>query len=571
MNIRLLIPFVGTILLLPECRLTPIMGDNRFYSASLHKYKVVCYLGSWANYRPGLGKFTIEDIDPHICTHLIFGFAGLGFDNRIRSLDPYLDLKENYGKGAFQRFTGLKQYNPELKTLLAIGGWNEGSVKYSRMASNSATRKIFIDSCVELLKKYDFDGLDLDWEYPANRGGKPEDKANFVALLREMKQEFNKHGLLLTAAVSAGKHTIDSAYDIPQVSQYLDLINIMCYDYHGGWETFTGHHAGLYARPDETPGNSTLNLNFSVNYWISHGAPREKIILGMGLYGRSFTLRRAENNGLFQDAPQRGPAGPYTRESGSLGYNEICEKQQREKWTVVRDPYYMAPYAFREREWVGYDDIESITLKVEYAKNMKLGGGMVWSIETDDFQGLCHGQKYPLLTAINKAFERETQPMPLPPTTRPPTTRPPTATVPMDTSTTTDKSSSSTTEKPSSSTTEKPSSSTTEKPSTSTTVMPSTSTTEMPSTSTTVKPDTFDGVNFTCRSEGLHADPVLCNVFYSCVGIGNGNFTVYKFVCPSATVFSTASKTCVFPAEGSPKCRLYILQKYAFLRPYYET
>lgn len=63
--------------------------------------------------------------------------------------------------------------------------------------------------------------------------------------------------------------------------------------------------------------------NFSINYWIEKGAPPEKIILGMGTYGRSFTLQRAEVNGFGAPAPQKGQAGPYTREGGSLGYNEV--------------------------------------------------------------------------------------------------------------------------------------------------------------------------------------------------------------------------------------------------------
>ncbi|GFY52631.1 probable chitinase 10, partial [Trichonephila inaurata madagascariensis] len=180
----------------------------------------------------------------------------------------------------------------------------------------------------------------------------------------ELKTEFQKHNLLLTAAVSAGKHTMDEAYDVPQVSQYLDFINVMCYDYHGGWESFTGHNAPLYARPDDNKENQMLNLNFSINYWISQGAPREKLVLGMGLYGRSFTLQRAEINGFNASAPQKGRAGPYTREPGSLGYNEICEMQATQKWNVVWDDYYMAPYAYQDRQWVGYDNEASIRLKV---------------------------------------------------------------------------------------------------------------------------------------------------------------------------------------------------------------
>ena len=69
-----------------------------------------------------------------------------------------------------------------------------------------------------------------------------------------------------------------------------------------------------------------FHQNYSINYWISHGAPRSKIVLGLGSYGRSFTLSRANANGLGAPAPQKGQAGPYTREGGSLGYNEVFSK-----------------------------------------------------------------------------------------------------------------------------------------------------------------------------------------------------------------------------------------------------
>ena len=94
---------------------------------------MVCYFGSWAVYRPGQGKFDVENIDPYICTHIVFGFAGLQ-GSSIVALDPYNELYENWGKGAYERFTALKKKNPQLKALLAIGGWNEGSEKYSQVS-----------------------------------------------------------------------------------------------------------------------------------------------------------------------------------------------------------------------------------------------------------------------------------------------------------------------------------------------------------------------------------------------------------------------------------------------------
>jgi chitinase len=87
------------------------------------------------------------------------------------------------------------------------------------MAQTKDSRKRFIDSVVSFLKRYDFDGFDLDWEYPANRGGAPEDKKNFALLVREFREEFDEYGYTLSAAVSAGEAVIRSAYDVPTMSR----------------------------------------------------------------------------------------------------------------------------------------------------------------------------------------------------------------------------------------------------------------------------------------------------------------------------------------------------------------
>ncbi|CAG0900587.1 unnamed protein product [Darwinula stevensoni] len=380
---------------------------------------LVCYYGSWAVYRPGDGKFDVEQIDPTLCTHLVFGFAGLSYENKIHALDPWNELVDEWGSGkdAYRRFNALKTVNPGMKTILAIGGWNEGSTKYSQMAADPAKRATFVTSCVDFLQKYGFDGLDMDWEYPANRGGTPADKvstlrpppdANFVQLLRELKAAFRPHGLLLTAAVSAGKSTIDTAYDVPAMAESLDIISVMVYDMHGAWEPFTHHNAPLYAHPlDQSGDNRYFNANYSMRYWLSLGAPREKLVMGMPTYGRGFSLDRPEENGFYAPASQAGMAGPYTREAGILGFNEICEIQKQygdfqRHWNHdVKVPYC----TFNSRQWFGYDDIESISLKAQLIVDLNLAGGMVWSVETDDFRGKCGLGNNPILNAIKRVLD----------------------------------------------------------------------------------------------------------------------------------------------------------------------
>jgi chitinase len=242
-----------------------------------------------------------------------------------------------------------------------------------------------------------------------------------------MRVEFDKHGLMMTAAVSAGQKTIDKAYDIPTMAETLDIISVMSYDYHGWWEnhSFTGHNSPMYAIPEEAdplhPGYN-FNTDWAIRYWLEKGAKKEQLLLGMGAYGRGFTLADPAKHNFYDPATNGIMAGPYTGTVGIWGYNEFCEKMyvnnEVDSWTKVRDPMVVAPYVYNNQYWLGYDDEYSIKVKSEYILEMGLAGGMVWSIDTDDFHG----------------FTRRPRPSPPPPGTRPPWSPTTTATGPRDSS-----------------------------------------------------------------------------------------------------------------------------------------
>ena len=286
----------------------------------------MCYFGSWANYHKN-DPFKIEDIDENLCTHINYGFAKLNeYTYEIQVFDPYLDDKKNtWDLRAYERFNNLRKKNPNLTTMIALGGWYEGSEKYSDMAKDPKLRENFVQSVLKFLKEHDFDGLDMDWEYPGSRLGDPAtDKEDFIALLRELKEAFEEEGYVLTAAVSPGKKTIDTAYIVPELNKLLDWINVMAYDYHGGWEDQLGHNAPLYRRPDETDELSKwFNVNYTINYWLELGAEKKKIVMGMPFYGRAWTLESTSEVKLHDDAKGMSPAGFISGEEGVLGYIEV--------------------------------------------------------------------------------------------------------------------------------------------------------------------------------------------------------------------------------------------------------
>ena len=100
-----------------------------------------------------------------------------------------------------------------------------------------------------------------------------------------------------------------------------------------------------------------------MKYFHDKGAPKEKLIMGMPMYGQSFTLASSSNNGLNAAASGAGNAGPFTRQAGMLAYNEICDLVKHDNWSVQQQPE-MGPYAFKGNQWVGYDDVEMIREKV---------------------------------------------------------------------------------------------------------------------------------------------------------------------------------------------------------------
>ena len=191
----------------------------------------------------GDGKYLVEDIDSSLCTHIMYSFVVLDPSTYLMKIhDPWLDID----LGNINKFVALKGTNPNIKLLLALGGWNDSRTsKYSTLLADSTKRAAFVTHAVSFIQQYGFDGLDLDYEYPVYDGVQT-DRAGFTALVKELRAAFDPYGWEVTAAVSASKSVIDAGYDVAEIAQDLDAIHLMSYDLHGSWESSVDHHAKLY-------------------------------------------------------------------------------------------------------------------------------------------------------------------------------------------------------------------------------------------------------------------------------------------------------------------------------------
>ncbi|KAH8037392.1 hypothetical protein HPB51_009947 [Rhipicephalus microplus] len=368
--------------------------------------KVVCYFPTWSFFRQGRGHYTPEDIDPRLCTHIIYGFTSLDSDPLHHSdAEKIADVKFHLRN----RTLALKTVNRRLKVLLSLGGWYHGVGEDDRcwaFASNATARFRFAQHATTFVAKHRFDGLNVDWA--SFSGGEREDvpdKRNFVLLLQAIREAFDAYdpAWLLTAAISGNVDVIREAYDVAKIFNQTDFTSVMAYDYFGTESPVVAHYSPLQSATDET--NPEKSIEYLLDVLISLEAPLEKLVLGVPFYARSYTLENPRLNYIGAPATGKGYPGPVTATPGVLAYYEICSAIKAGGWTTMMDKR-AGVYAYSGDQWVCFDGPRSLTRKARFALRMGLAGLIASDVSMDDFRGEC-GRKSPLLNAVHRALYPE--------------------------------------------------------------------------------------------------------------------------------------------------------------------
>ena len=262
--------------------------------------------------------------------------------------------------------------------MISVGGatW---SGAFSGLVSTEASRLTFAQSCVTFIKRWGFDGVDIDWEFPVQGGSgphSPDDLTNFTLLLQKLRELLDIEGAadnkqyLLSIASSANNNYYPN-YEWTKIHEYLDFINMMTYDFHGTWEQVTGFLAPTYIGSDDpvkTDYNANLAVSNAVTLLVAEGVPEAKIVMGVPFYGIGWGGVGSTNNGLYQPATGKSSSGTW--ENGHYDYSDLLANYEiaSSGFTKFTHDECQVPYLYNPTTgtWITYEDPASIEKKMTW-------------------------------------------------------------------------------------------------------------------------------------------------------------------------------------------------------------
>jgi chitinase len=394
----------------------------RYVNDQLHpghgRLTVPAVLGAYYPGYPDAPHYPVDRIPADVLTHVFYAFARIDQGRCV------------VGGNATQHFAelaALKRAYPGRRTLISIGGWGAGG--FSDAALTPESRATFVDSCLGQFG--DFDGVDLDWEFPVSGGPdhvthRPEDRRNATLLAVEFRRRLGPERLL-TAALPAGRLQSAGPYDpaesfeLAVLAGVLDFVNLMTYDFGTAFSPIATFNAPLY-EVAEDPLDPALRrwncVSGAVTYYEAAGVPRDKMVLGVPFYGRGFRVTgagraeagRAEAGGADgggAGAAGGGGSGPggglFQPQTGTVEVGDWRDIQRDllpdPAWNRYRHPVARSPWLYHvgSQTFVSYEDAESIEERSRFAATHGLRGAFMWQLAGDD-------DEHTLLAAMARPF-----------------------------------------------------------------------------------------------------------------------------------------------------------------------
>ncbi|KAJ6010050.1 hypothetical protein N7499_004547 [Penicillium canescens] len=327
-------------------------------SSSRFEYINAAYYPSWRVYRGQLPS----SLNLRIISHVFYAFLRAHEDGTIYFLDEHADtqIRVDGESGCLNAFKKLKKENPHLKIILSVGG-SSGSSTFPAFAAQEASRRTFASTSRQVVERYGFDGIDVDWEHPSN----PKQGEDYVKLLSTLREYLPSPRFLLTSALPVGEWCL-SNIDLRATSQHCDFINLMTYDFAGSWTELSGHQAQLTSPPNPPNAFARRSVENGVDYLQAHGVSSGKTLIGIPVYGRSFL-------GVT------GTGQPFTGHGGEDGifeYKDLPRPGTQENIDMERCAAFCVG---GDGGFVTYDNPETVQMKAKYVKDHKIAGLFYWT------------------------------------------------------------------------------------------------------------------------------------------------------------------------------------------------
>jgi chitinase len=323
-----------------------------------------------------------QNINYSLYTHLCHAFLDANEDGSIRP-----------NKSCPNQQLVADAHKSGVKVILSLGGWGWDK-QFTAIVSKQESLNRFINAVMAIIEKFDFDGIDVDWEYPDTAAK----AAGFDRLCRRLRSELDTLGkkkgrqMLLTMAASASPSTLKSVENATLLDT-MDWINVMTYDYTGDWSSLAGHHSPLFASSKQR--GTSCSTELSMKYFVDRGIPASRLAVGLPLYGRTFAVSEPY-------APTKKSALRPAVRGGS--YSNIDKLITDKGWVRTWDDETKNPWALAPdgSAVIAYDDAESLSVKTEWAMKQGFRGVFFWQIRDDQMPG----GRFPLQEAARKKWDQ---------------------------------------------------------------------------------------------------------------------------------------------------------------------